>query len=256
MTGGQNHTKECPACGGNNTTYWDNLESTICEDCSHVVDSKVAKSIPEVPVESPSVDGSGDSNETDWEDRISVKDNSEGNLIEVLSQTEELADDLSLSNDVAIRAAEVVAEAWKTNFMHGRTKRNTVGAAVYAATREIQESIPPGLVAQAIGADKQSLKNTYQQLKAEQELGIAPPTPAEYVNSICRELDLSQPVRETAVELLARQQSRGNPVGSAAAGIYEACSERNVELTLREVAEVSGLTKETVWRHTSRMSDT
>jgi transcription initiation factor TFIIB len=245
--------EECPACGAEKIKYWEELETWICERCSYVVEGGVSKkSIPDFSEE---ID-EDEINDRTWDQSLSIKDKSEANLVEVLSQVEEVADELALSDELEIRAAEIVVEAWTTNFMHGRTKQDTVGAAVYAATRQYQRSIPPSIIADAISGNKQDIKNTYQQLKSEQNLDINPPTPQEFVDAICEELGLSERVSESAVEKLSKTPlPAGNPIGIGAAAVYVACTDGSEDLTLRRVATVTGLTKETVWRQASAIRE-
>ncbi|MFB6200172.1 MAG: hypothetical protein ABEJ83_04785 [Candidatus Nanohaloarchaea archaeon] len=251
MTETSTEIEECPACNSNSIIYWESLDAWVCDDCSYVIDEGNE-------LESKTPDLSADSNEEktknlNWEESISVKDKSEANLVEVVSQVEEVADDLSLSNELSIRAVEIVVEAWKTNFMHGRTMPDTVGASIYAASREFQQSIPPAIIVDRIESDKASVKKTYRHLKSDQELDIDPPSPKEFVNRICKELNLPQRIEKTSVDILDKHHPRGNPIGIAGAGIYKAANNEEEEITLREVAEVTGLTKETIWRHTSEI---
>jgi transcription initiation factor TFIIB len=237
--------EECPACGAEKINYWDELETWICDGCSCVVEEIV----PETTA-NPSVALDGTENDTqDWKQSISVDDSSEANLIEVVSELEQVAETLGLSDDLTLRGAEIVVEAWKTNFMHGRTKSDTVGASLYAASREMQQSIPPAFITDRIESDRQSLKNTYQQLKTDLQLQIHPPKPVEYLGQIRRELKLSTEIEEEAVELLDEQQLGGNPVGIAAAALYHTANANGDDVTFRTIAEVTGLTKETIWRH-------
>lgn len=85
--------------------------------------------------------------------------------------------------------------------------------------------------------------------------GHYPPSSAEYLGHICRELSLSGEVEKTARGLLEGHHTGGNPVGIAAAASYEAANAEEADLTLREVAEMIGLTKQTVWRHASKIRE-
>lgn len=79
--------------------------------------------------------GGDEPNNQDWEQAIIIKDKSEANLIGVLSQVGRVADELILCDELAIQSAEITVQAWKTNFIHGRTMPDTIGASVYAASR-------------------------------------------------------------------------------------------------------------------------
>jgi transcription initiation factor TFIIIB Brf1 subunit/transcription initiation factor TFIIB len=244
--------EKCPACGAEEINYWEELETGICDHCSYVVEATVSnRSTLDF---SENIDGDK-INDQAWHQSISVKDKSEADLVEVLSQVEEVADELVLSQELTVRAAEIVVEAWKANFMHGRTKPDTVGASVYAASREMQQSIPPAIIADKIEPDRQSVKDTYQQLKAELQLDIDPPNSTEYLGHIYQELDLTADLTTTAEMVLDGYYTGGNPAGIAAAAIYVVSNNEGNDLTLREAAEVTGLTKETIWRHASKIRE-
>lgn len=252
MTESSTPVEECPACGAETISYWEELGKWICDDCSYVIEASTSQT------SSPSLPRDLDGNQVEeeaWSQSISVKDKSEANLVDVLSQVETISDELTLPDELAIRAAEVVVEAWKINFMHGRTKPDTVGASVYAASREAQQGIPPAIIADKIESDRKTVKKTYQQMKSELQLNIDPPHPLEYVGHICYDLDLPSEVEKTAEEILVGHRAGGNPVGIAAAGVYIASEIEGEDLTLRRAAEGTDLTKETIWRQAEKIRE-
>jgi transcription initiation factor TFIIIB Brf1 subunit/transcription initiation factor TFIIB len=185
---------------------------------------------------------------------LSIKDDSEANLVELLSRIEEVGDELSLEVNEVTRAGEIATQAWKTNFMHGRTKEATLSAAVYAATREGERTIPPGIIADTIDVEKRKLKHAYQKLKSAQDLDLDPPDPSDYVKYLCETLDLPQDVEHQVDDILSEQTFiGGSPIGTAAASIYSVSSEKSESITLREIAISTKLTKETIWRHTKKL---
>jgi transcription initiation factor TFIIB len=245
---------ECPSCGSNAIERWEDLQSWICNNCSVVIDGKEGSNLPDTHDDGDASGNQerGPSNEN-WQDGIAATDKSEANLIEALTQVEKSGSAFSLSDDAILRTGELVKEAWKSNFMHGRTMEGTVAAAIYTASREFGCSIPPGAIAEESDVDKQSIIKTYRQLKAAQEVELSPPIPSEYVDYICTKLDLPENAKTDALVLLEDHDSAsGNPIGVAAAGIYEIARKRPENPTLREVAEVCCLTKETIWRHTQK----
>lgn len=243
---------ECPGCKSDSINYWEEIETWICDNCSYVIETSISKASP--PPVPKNLDES-EVEEEDWTQSVSVKDKSEANLVDVLSQVETICDELELADELAIRAAEVVVEAWKTNFMHGRTKPDTVGASVYAASREAQRGIPPAIIANKIESDRKTLKKTYRQLKTELQLNIDPPRPVEYVEHICYVLNTPSGVEKAAKDVLAEHRVGGNPVGIAAAGVYVASEIEGSNLTLRRAGEITNLTKETIWRQVKKIRE-
>lgn len=245
-------SEECPACGSQSILYRGNLDAWICENCSYVVEETESRSsIPNLRTDFDEEDG----RDRRWDHSIPVKDKSEANLIDVLQQVDKLADNLGVNDNLGIRAAEISVEAWKINFMHGRSKSGTVGASMYAASREMQHGIPPQFIADQIESDRKSLKSTYRKLKSELNLAVVPPSPTEYISHICNHLDLTDSVEKEAKGELADYRGGGNPVGVAAAGVYLSANQSGYDLTLRTVSRAVGLTKETIWRHSENIRE-
>jgi transcription initiation factor TFIIIB Brf1 subunit/transcription initiation factor TFIIB len=247
----------CPVCGSDSIIYWDGIDSLICDECSHVIDSESDISGMENSIETATAHEQNVSSEhSDWKTQVSVQDNSEANLVDALLQAEIVATDLSLSDDVVVRIGEVVTSAWKLNFMHGRTMPKLVGAAVYAVSREQDVTVPPGVIAEMMDEEKLGIKKTYTQLKDELQLKLDPPTPAEYVDYICQSLSLPEIVATESVCLLQSTEAvGGNPVGTAGASVYEVSTVNSENITFRQVAQATALAKETVWRHAEKLRE-
>jgi transcription initiation factor TFIIIB Brf1 subunit/transcription initiation factor TFIIB len=250
MTGTSFVPDQCPLCDSEELEYRDEISSWTCEGCSYVFDGDGASEDISSLATATQTDESGQDETEDWKETINARDKSEANLIDVLNKIEEVAEELRLSEEVEIRAAELVTEAWKLNFMLGRTKTDTVAAAVYAAAREYSESIPPALIAGAVGTQKRRVKDFYTSMKTELDLELPAATPEEFVPAISAELEANNEIKRAAIELLNQSGPvGGNPVAIAAAAVYEASNDRRQELTQREIAVAVDVTKETIWRH-------
>jgi transcription initiation factor TFIIIB Brf1 subunit/transcription initiation factor TFIIB len=247
----------CPVCGSTDLTSWDGIDSLVCEDCSYVIEADIDITEADTASETFSDrEHQVNSEKPDWQSQISVKDNSEAILVDALSEAESVTDELSLSDDVLVRVGEVVADAWEQNFMHGRSMSRSVGAAVYAVSREQNTTVPPGMVADLVGIEKSKLKQTYKQLKEDLNLGLKSPTPSEYVEYICQTLGLSEDVKQESIQLLESVGTvGGNPIGTAAASVHEVSSDKSEEITFRQIAQVTALAKETVWRHAEKLRE-
>jgi len=253
MTGSNEQPSSCPACEATSLSYEEHIESWLCDECSYVIDSN---SMPtEVGDPSDVVDdtlAAEKSEPVDWESQIAVRDKSEVNLIGLLSRLEEATDELPISEERVLRSGELIAEAWQTNFMHGRSQERTIGAVIYAVSREEDVALPPAMIAEVIDADKGSIKQTFRKLNRELNLNISTPLPQQFVSSLCIALDLSDEIKTASVEMLRQHElPGGNPIGIAAAAVYVSANQVGINLTLKELAHITGLAKETVWRHTS-----
>ena len=247
--------EQCPACGGESLNHQAAIESWICAECSYVLDSSYLPSTSDASkIAEQSVND--EAGQIDWESQIAVSDNSEVNLVEALSRTETVADTIGLSTERTLRAGELIAEAWQTNFMHGRSQERTIGAIIYAVSREADKSLPPKIISQEMTVNKNEIKQTFQTLRQELNLDIGFPVPREFVTVICEELGLSDDVNERAKNLLQhRNTSGGNPIGIAAAAIYLTYEQDGSNLTLKQLAELTGLTKETIWRQKEKINN-
>ena len=253
MTGSNEQPSRCPACDTASLSYQEHIESWLCNECSYVVDSDSL--LTETGDTSDSVDDTLEVEEPEpvnWESQIAVRDKSEANLVDALSRTEAIGDALSLPEEQVIRSAELVAKAWETNFMHGRSLERTIGAVIYAVSREVDTALPPALIAEVLETDKASIKQMFQKLNRELDLNIRPPAPTQFVTTICTELNLPSKVESKSEDILNNKGStRGNPIGICAAAVYIASNQTENKISLKKVAQTVGLTKETVWRRKS-----
>lgn len=250
----QEPPEQCPACGAESFNRQAVIESWVCEKCSYVLDSDEQPSVSDTSnhAETETNDETG---QIDWESQIAVSDNSEVNLIEALSRTEAVADAVGFSDERTLRAGEVIAEAWQTNFMHGRSQERTIGAVVYAVSREVNTALPPAMIAKEMTVDKAEIKQTYQTLSRELDLNIGPPVAHEFIAAIGDELEISGDIESAATDLLQQQNtSGGNPIGIAAAAVYLACGQEDANLTLKKLGNLTGLTKETIWRQKEQIN--
>jgi transcription initiation factor TFIIB len=247
--------EQCPACGAEVLNHQETIETWICEKCSYVLDSDEQPSVSDTSILAEE-DTNEKTDQIDWESEIAVSGNSEVNLINALSRTGAVADAVGFSDERTLRAGEMTAEAWQTNFMHGRSQERTIGAVVYAVSREVNAALPPAMIAKEMTVSKDEIKQTYQTLTCELELGIGPPVPRDFVETLREELELSPNVESVATNLLQQQAvSGGNPIGIAAAALYVTSDESETNLTLKQLAKVTGLTKETIWRQKEQLVD-
>jgi len=77
---------------------------------------------------------------------------------------------------------------------------------------------------------------------------------ADYVGYFCDRFDISSRQRAEIEELLMNLSFvGGNPLATAAAAVYEVAGRDRGDVTLRDTARVTKLTKETIWRHTRKL---
>lgn len=253
MTATNSIPDSCPNCGFSDLNEWDTFAATVCPNCSVVLDSSGT-------VVSDDIDGSRETasetseDDSSWQEDVSVTDSSEAILIEILSRSEELSEELGVTSETEIRIGEILVSAWEQNFMLGRSTESTIAAAVYLATRETTRTIPPGCIAERVSIEKTKLKQTYKSLRTEIDCQVRPATPGDFVQYITEQLGMNQAAQLTATSILDEgSHVAGNPVGRAAAAVYLSADEHGYNTTLRSIATVVHLTKETIWNHSTRL---
>ena len=200
---GREPPEECPACGDASLSYRAEIESWLCDGCSYVLDSEALSTASETTEKA-----TGETEQVDWESQIAVSDTAEANLIDALSRTEAVADAVGLSDERTLRAGEVIAEAWQTNFMHGRSQERTIGATIYAVSREVDAAIPPAMIADAVEADRSLIKQVIKNMIYKLGLGIRLSVPPERLATISDAFELSTSVEQRARHILGQQDSR------------------------------------------------
>jgi transcription initiation factor TFIIB len=85
----------------------------------------------------------------------------------------------------------------------------------------------------------------------ELDLQINPPGPKEYVPHLNSLFELPNHVEREAFEILRDTETTGgNPAAIAAAALYTATQDSD-SLTLQTAGKAAGVSKETVWRHST-----
>jgi transcription initiation factor TFIIB len=249
----------CPGCGSSNINTETNLTTAICDECGVVLDDGSFSSAQsmETKAQSASRSQSGNGDAVDqsetaarrWHSDLEVKDSSDERLVGALTQMETMAEELTMTVEACFRAAEILTEAWEQRFMHGRGEDPTVAACIYTACRQRGQPRPISSVADTVGVCDSGLKSIYRTLVTELELQVETAESDDYIPHLSAQLELSHETAMKAEDVLAKAQDvAGNPVGIAAAALYIAANDTENTITFREAAEVSGVTKETIWR--------
>ncbi len=186
-----------------------------------------------------------------WQKRIKVSNAAERNLSQALQELERMASNLSIPNDVRETAAVIYRKAVKQNMIRGRSIEGVVAGSIYAACRIT--NVPRTLeeIASVTRVKKKEIGRTYRIMSRYLKLNIMPSKPDDYINRFCSRLKLSMDARKKATEILklARDNdltSGKGPTGVAAAAIYIASLMTGERRTQRAVAEVAGVTEETI----------
>lgn len=236
---------QCPVCGSQETNI--EFDAEFCIDCGFVVEGSEENQSPETTFLESNSDQV--TSALDWKSRITAQDSSDENLIRLLTEVDNICDQLSVTAGDRKHAGDYVAQAWTSKFTHGRSIGAVSGSAVYLACRISNRARPLDKIADAARVCTSSLQKTHKAMGRILDLDLQPMHPLDFIPFIYRELDWS-PTESSAKARLERLETipAGNPAGTAAAAVYLERQDTDLPISYREIGEVAGLTKETIWR--------
>lgn len=252
-------TDWCPNCNGEIVDIAGDRGAVACVDCGLVNPETNQPEATEEPT-SDSIDVANGKTDTEginegWKSQVGITDSSDENLVEILSLVDAYVEGTNLSQEVRIRAAEMLLSAWEYDIFEGRRKEPVTAGGVYAAARELDQPRPLTKVSDMAGVPESTINNTYRLIVSELELAIPISRPEDYVSYLSCELSLPQDLVDEASVLLKQEVNcRGNPAGIAASVLYLLALDDH-DVTLNEAGAAAGVSKETVWRHTQTIRD-
>ena len=245
----------CPACDGELTSIAGSQDAVVCSECGQVnpeppdadaYEPEQSKNIDEELNENPDTQPITD----DWKHSVAVTDSSDENIVEILSLVDTYVEATDLSQEVRLRAAEMLVSAWEDGLFEGRRKEALTAAGVYAAGRECDHPRPLTTISNTAEVDESKLNDAYRLLMAELDLEIPLISPEDYAPYVGRELSLPELLIHEAETILKEDvECSGNPAGVAASVLYLLATEEH-EVTLKQAGTAAGVSKETVWRKT------
>ena len=148
-------------------------------------------------------------------------------------------------------ASVIYRQALEQDLLPGRSIEGIATAALHAAAR--MEQVPRSIdeIAAVSRVKEEEFKRAYRYINRELGLEIQPADPMEYLPRFASDLDVPDETERRARELLERGKranvhSGKSPVGLAAAAVYAAARLTNVDLTQREVSEVTDMSEVTI----------
>ena len=183
--------------------------------------------------------------------RAQVSSKRERNQVYAFTEIRRIVGSLDLSDAIRDRACVLFESAQEADLLRGRSLEGFAAAAVYATCRTEGLARTVDELCSAARADEAELRAAYDALNRDLGLPTGPIDPREYVPRFATELGVSTEVRKRADELVDEARDRGivggrNPAGVAAACLYTAATELDVDLTQAEAADVAGVTPVTL----------
>ncbi len=176
-------------------------------------------------------------------------DSSEKTLAYALVEIDRMACALKLSKDVTEATSVLYRKAAKQKLIKGRSIEELVSAMLYITCR--QYAVPRTLkeIAEVSKMPLRKIRKSYLSLLRKMEIKLAPAEPECYIPRFCSELELSNGIREKAIEIVKEGKetiaAKGwAPAGTAAAAIYLAMTLRGEvgSQEVKEIAKVAGTT--------------
>ena len=151
----------------------------------------------------------------------------ERNLAHGLGEVRRVASTLELSETIRDQACTLFRSAQNEDLLRGRSIEAMATACVYGACRCTGLSRTVDDVTDAARVERQRVANAYQTLNVELGLPAQPVSPREFVPRVASDLEISNRIRQRALELAKHAEDTGvtigvQPTGFAAACLYKA----------------------------------
>jgi len=185
-----------------------------------------------------------------WDSR-SQNEPIDRNFRQAFNELYKLKDKLSLSDPVVEKAAYIYRKALEKKLVRGRSISGMMGAALYAACREVETPRTLKDIADTMNIKKGDLAACYRLLVKELDLKIPVVDSVQNVARIASKIGLSEKTKRYAVEILRKAEetkiSAGkNPMALAATALYISCVKMGVRHTQRDFAEAANITEVTI----------
>jgi len=236
---------ECPVCGSRN--FIRAGVEVVCRRCGCVVWREEVDACPEWRgrtwrTTESRVGSPGMPLKLDKSDRTLAS-----GIMHILT----FGDTLRVPRSVVERAAEILREARASGLMRGRSVRELSAASTYLAARELGMPISLNELIKKTGIGRRAIVRSSKLLI--EELGIRPSriSADAFLTRFSKELNLDPEVVRMARRMLRAMEgmkslSGRSPRTLAATAIYLATLTSSTDATLREVAEMTGVTHQAI----------
>lgn len=192
--------------------------------------------------------------------RARTTSKAERNLMYGMMEIRRIVDRLALADSFRDDACVLFKSGQDADLLHGRTIEGMAAAAVYAVCRTAEVSRMIEEVTAVAQADASELTVAYAALNRDLGLGTGPIDPREYLPRFADRLDLPPAVERRAsefAEVIVKQNLAGGraPSGVAAACLYTAATDHDIEVTQHEAAAVAGVASATLRSTYKDLSD-
>jgi len=183
--------------------------------------------------------------------RARLSSKAERNQVYAYTEIRRLVSALELPASIREQACALFDSAQEADLLRGRSLEGFSAAAVYGICRVQSVARTMDEVVEHARADQSELKSAFDALNRDLGLPVGPIDPVEYLPRYATELGLETDVERSAREYAAYLVESGrlggkNPSGVAAACLYMAAYEHEVDCTQTAAAEVADVSRMTI----------
>ncbi|AWX33575.1 TFIIB-type zinc ribbon-containing protein [Methanosphaera sp. BMS] len=158
---------------------------------------------------------------------------------------------LGLPRSVRESASTIYINAVENNLIRDRSIEEIIAASLYLACRRCQEPRTLDEIVEVSRVSKKEVGRTFRFLTRELHIILPSISPIDYVPRFSSELNLSDNVQSTAIEIINEAIQNGltikhGPTGVAAAALYIAGLLHGEGKPLCDVADIAGVTEVTI----------
>ena len=196
----------------------------------------------------------------EYDQRIHLTGTYQKNLINALSDMNNIQIKLSLPESVVEFAAYIFRKASERRLIQGRTIKGMVGACVYLACRNGDIARSMADIARVLNIGKKNLSNCYRLLLIQFEIKVPPPNPLTAVSRIANLVGYTEKTKRMAILILEKEKSLGEfagkePNGFAAAALYVVGTYNGEKISQQSLAKASGTTGVTIRNRIKGLTD-
>lgn len=164
---------------------------------------------------------------------------------------DESCDTLNLSDEVRETAKVLYQRVYDEDLYHGRTLETVLAGTIYIACRAVGQACNPSQVADELNTTREELLSTSRHLMKRLNIQLQPIDPEPYVNELVDELNLSDGIRDKALEIIsvcrdAGMHSGKSPTGFAAGAVYAASTLTGESVTQDAISDISDVSTVTI----------
>jgi len=186
-----------------------------------------------------------------WHIRSRTHTSESRNLMQAMSELENLSEKLHISSFIQETAAVIYRKALSADLIRGRCIAAIVAAALYAACRLTRTPRTLKEVAEVSIRDKKEISKCYFLLIHRLKMKMPIPDPLDYISRIGEKTGISGETQGLAAKILRKAKQKRltlgkDPTGIAAAVLYIACHLKGEEMTQMDIAAAANVTDVTL----------